>query len=76
MNNMDINVDRGIIDRAHRIGKKFIRDEDGESEDGDESVGREVQPGHSWMPLRKGQLSQQVIVKFTSWRARTLFYRK
>ena len=37
MNNMDIDVDRGMIDRAHRISKKFIRDEDGESEDeGDE----------------------------------------
>ena len=66
-----------MIDRAHRIGKKFIRDEDGESEDeGDESVVGEVQPGQSRMPSRKGQLSQQVIVKFTSWRARTLFCRK
>ena len=70
MNNMDIDVDRGMIDHAHRISKKFIRDEDGESEDeGDESVVGEVQPGQSQMPSSKGQLSQQVIIKFTSWRA-------
>ena len=75
MNNMDIDVDRGMIDRAHRIGKKFIRDQDGESEDErNESVVGEVQPGQCRMPSSKGQLSQQVIVKFTSWRARTLFY--
>ena len=77
MNNMDIDIDRGMIDSAHRVSKKFIRDEVGESEDeGDESVVGEVQPGQSQMPSSKGQLSQQVIVKFTSWRARTLFYRK
>ena len=77
MNNMDIDVYRGMTDRAHRIRKKFIRDEDGESEDeGDESVVGEVQPDQSQMPSSKGQLSQQVIVKFTSWRARTLLYRK
>ena len=33
MSNMDIDVDRGMIDLAHRISKKFTRDENVESED-------------------------------------------
>ena len=40
-----------VIDRAHRVGKKYTRDDTGE-------------------------VIHPVIVRFTSWRARTTIYRK
>ena len=69
--NMDVAINRDMIDRAHWIGKKFVREkkEYSDSSEVTENEDREV-PGMS------STRYQQIIVRFTSWRARTLVYRK
>ena len=71
IDNMDVDINRDMIDRARRIGKRFVREEkeDPDNSDFTENEDREV-PGMS--PTRY----HQIIVRFTSWRARTLVHRK
>ena len=71
IDNMDVDINRDMIDRAHRIGKKFVREktEDSDNSEVTDNEDREV-PGTS------STRYQQIIVRFTSWRVRTLVYRK
>ena len=71
IDNMDVDISREMIDRAHRIGKKFVREktEDSDNSEVTDNEDREV-PGMS------STRYQQIIVRFTSWRVRTLVYRK
>ena len=71
IDNMDIAINRDLIDRSNRIGKKFVREKTENSDNSEvtENEDREV-PGMS------STRCQQIIVRFTSWRARTLVYRK
>ena len=71
IDNMDVAINRDMIDRVHRIGKKFAREktEDSDNSEVTDNEDREV-PGMS------STRYQQIIVRFTSWRARTLIHRK
>ena len=71
IDNMDVAINRDMIDRANRIGKKFVREktEDSDNSEVTENEDREVLGMSSTR-------YQQIIMRFTSWRARTLVYRK
>ena len=71
INNINVAINRDMIDRGHRIGKKFVKEkrENSDNSEVTENEDREV-PGMS------STRYQQTIVRFTSWRARTLVYRK
>ena len=71
IDNMDVAINRDMIDLARWIGKKFVREKkkDSDSSEITENEDREV-PGMS------STRYQQIIVRFTSWMARTLVYSK
>ena len=68
---VDVDINRDMIDRSHRIGKKFVREETEDSDNSEVTKNEEREvPGMS--PTRY----QQITVRFTSWRARTLVCKK
>ena len=64
---VDVDINRDMIDRSHRIGKKFVREET-EDSDNSEVTKNEDREVPAMSPTRY----QQIIVRFTSWRASTL----
>ena len=67
---MDVAINRDMIDRAHWVGKKFVREKE---DDSDNSEVTEIEDRE--IPGMSSSRYQQIIVRFPTWRARTLVYR-
>ena len=71
IDNMDVDINRDVIDRAHWIGKKFVREKTEDSDNSEVTDNEDCE-----VPLMSSTRYQQIIVRFTSSRARTLVYGK
>ena len=88
---MGIKSSPDATDRAHRVGRTYVRKNDGDKDesrsasDNDPRRGNKVNEDGAGTAiqatsdqangLQKRRLEQQMIVKFRSWKGRVLFYK-